>query len=122
MPALIYVCVRCYRDAAPGQSGHGAGRALAQAFAALTGADLEVRQVACLNACPQPCNVALRGGGRQTLRFSRVKQADGAALMEFARAYWALAPGADAVTALPASLHAKLSQNTPPPVAPVDPS
>ncbi len=122
MPALIYVCVRCDRYAAPHQAGHGAGLALADAFAALTGEDLEVRQVACLNGCPQPCNVALRGAGRQTLRFSQVVADDSAALIEFARAYWALAPGVDAALAMPVTLRAKLSQNTPPPSALVAPS
>jgi predicted metal-binding protein len=120
MPALLYVCVRCDRYATPQQPGHGAGLALAENLAAQCGDDLELRQVACLNGCPQPCNVGLRGSGRPTLRFSRITTDDGAALLEFARVYWALAPGADAALLLPASLRAKLSQNTPPLTAPAD--
>ncbi len=93
---------------------------MAQALAAQCGDELEIRQVACLNGCPQPCNVALRGRGRHSLRFSRIDANDGAALLAFARVYWALAPELDATALLPASLAAKLSQNTPPPSAPVD--
>ena len=115
MPALLYVCITCDRAAIPGAAGHGAGRALAEHCATLAGDDLEVRQVACLNGCPQPCNVALRGAGRQTLRFSAVSIADCAALLAFAHDYWALAPGADASAKLAPKLRAKLTQNTPPP-------
>ena len=118
MPALILVCVSCDRHARSPRSGQAAGLALAEALAALTGDLLEVRQVACLNGCPQPCNVALRGAGKPTLRFSQVVVEDGAALVEFARAYWALEAGADAASVLPAGLRAKLTQNTSPPRVP----
>lgn len=114
MPALLYVCVRCDRAARAGSAAAGAGLALAESLAALAGEALELRQVACLGGCPQPCNIALRGAGRQGLRFSHVAAADSAALIEFARHYWSLAPGVDALTVLPAALRAKLTYNTPP--------
>ncbi|MCC6710481.1 MAG: DUF1636 family protein [Gammaproteobacteria bacterium] len=114
MAAPLFVCVRCHRHAPSRSAAAGAGLALAENLAALCGDGLEVRQVACLNGCPQPCNVALRGSGRQSLRFSAVNLADGAALVAFAEHYWSLAPGADAVSALPATLRAKLTQTTPP--------
>jgi predicted metal-binding protein len=112
--ALLFVCVRCHRYAEPHSDAARAGLDLAERLAALCHEDLEVRQVACLGGCPRPCNVALRGSGRQNLVFSDVDGADGAALVEFAATYWSLAPGSDAVAALPPALRVKLSQQTPP--------
>lgn len=114
MAALLFVCVRCHRYAESRSDAARAGLDLAERLAALCHDDLEVRQVACLGACPCPCNVALRGSGRQSLLFSDVDGADGVALVEFAATYWSLAAGSDAVAVLPPALRVKLAQQTPP--------
>lgn len=114
MAGLLFVCVRCHRYADARSDAAGAGLALAESLAALGGHALEVRQVACLGGCPRPCNVALRGRARPSLLFSGVDVTDGAALIEFATAYWALTPGGDVLTAVPPTLRAKLTRQSPP--------
>ncbi len=115
-PALVFVCTTCVRDrslTAPSQ-GTRLARALRERLAGMDTA-LEVREVACLNACRNPCNVGLRGSQRWTYRFSRCTLTDVDALLETAQHYWADARGALSPSTLPASLRDKVSACTPPP-------
>ncbi len=114
---LIYVCRTCARAAHPGSSEAGAGLRLAEQISAALaagGGELDVREVACLNGCLQPCNVALRGSGRNTLRFSHVVEADVPSLIVFSRQYWASAPGQDVSESIPPQLRVKLTVDTAP--------
>lgn len=120
MVRLLYVGRSCVRDQARRSGAVSAGEQLVAAFTAATPAALVVREVACLNGCPQPGNVALRGAGRTTVRFSHIDQSDCAALVEYAHAYWQCAPGADDRVAMPAELRAKLTVCTPAPAAGAD--
>lgn len=121
MPAartpLLFVCTSCVRDARG--AGPTAGGALAssleRANAANRGGRLTIREVTCLNGCRSPCNVALRGRGRWTYRFSHCTLADVDALLGVAAHYWRSPAGALSDAALPARLREKLSARTPPP-------
>lgn len=111
---LLFVCTTCVRDApivadTPGQRLAAALRATVDA------GTLTIREVACLNGCRSPCNVALRGGKRWTYRFSRCTLDDVDALLAAARDYWRAPRGELQPAALPAPLREKLSACTPPP-------
>lgn len=111
-PALLFVCTTC--DRAAGAQAPSRGRLLAEALQ--HGArDFEVREVACLNGCPNPCNVALRGHGRWTWRFSGCTLGDVPALRALTLAYWRAPRGELAPDALPPGLVARISARTPPP-------
>jgi len=119
-PALIFVCTTCARDARG--AGVSAGRALAEALQRASeealGGTLAVREVACLNGCRNPCNVALRGAARWTYRFSHCTLPDVDALLGVAARYWRAVAGELPEAALPGSLKDKLSACTPPPQGP----
>ena len=115
-PRLLFVCTTCVRDAP--RRGDSPGRRLAAALqTAIDAGDdrLLVREVACLNGCRSPCNLALRGARRWTYRFSRCTLDDVDALLAAARAYWRAPCGELRPAALPARLRPKLSARTPPP-------
>lgn len=109
------MCTTCVRDAGPGDER---GRRLAEGLEAgirARGLGFTVREVACLNGCRSPCNVALRGAKRWTYRFSRCSVDDVEALLVAAADYWATPRGRIARDAWPSSLRDKLSACTPPP-------
>ena len=114
---LLFVCTTCVRDARG--AGPTAGSALATSLQRASGKAcgdvLTIREVACLSACRNPCNVALRGGGRWTYRFSRCTLDDVDALLGVAARYWRSPAGALSDAALPGALRDKLSVRTPPP-------
>lgn len=122
MTALLYVCRTCDRNAPLASAERANGLRLSATLCAMIADDpvaaLAIREVACLNGCPHPCNAGLRGTARPTLRFSHIGQDDCSALIAYARIYWAAAPGQDIVAELPASLRAKLTVCTPPPSPP----
>lgn len=116
MPVL-FVCGSCDRERP--QDIDSRGQALAAGIKVELGrlADcaIEIRVVACLNGCRSPCNVALRGAGRWTYRFSRCTLADTASLISCAMAYWATPDGELSVPGMPSTLRDKLSAHTAPP-------
>lgn len=117
-PGRLYVCRTCVRDARVAPDAISAGELLAtQVIAAACEFGIEVRVVECLNACPSPCNVALRGSGKRTYRFSRVSGDDVPALVDFTRRYIARPDGCLEGNELPAQLGRKLTVNTPSPAA-----
>lgn len=117
-PGRLYVCRTCVRDARVTPDGVSAGALLAsQVIAATRVHRIEVRVVECLNACPSPCNVALRGSGKRTYRFSRVGANDVAALIDFTRHYIARPDGCLDDNEMPLQLVRKLTAKTPPPAA-----
>ncbi len=114
---LLFVCTTCARDTrgrGP-TAGSALARTLQRASAEAHGGLLWIREVACLNGCRNPCNVALRGGGRWTYRFSHCTLADVEALLGAALRYWQAPAGELADAALPGGLRHKLSARTPPP-------
>ena len=111
---LLFVCTTCVRDAPPVANTQGQ-RLAAALRTAVDEAELTIREVACLNGCRSPCNVALRGGKRWTYRFSRCTLDDVDALLAAARVYWRDARGELQPAVLPAPLREKLSACTPPP-------
>lgn len=117
MSRLVYVCRTCDRNAPPGSRAAQAGGALAAALRnvlAAQGPDGDVREVACLNGCLRPCNVAFRGPDRHTYRFSRITPADLPQIAAFAGRYWNEATGAVTDERIPEALRAKLTVRTPP--------
>lgn len=113
-PALLFVCTTCARDVPA--AGATRGRQLANALrAASADAVLTIREVACLNGCRSPCNVALRGFRRWTYRFSRCTLDDVEALLAVACAYWAAADGELGQVAVPPGLAERMSARTAPP-------
>lgn len=119
MENLLFVCTTCDRNAPNNAQGGSAGESLARGFAQALGElpvddAIEVRQVACLNGCLRACNVAVRGSGRFTYRFSRIVAADIPAVIAFASAYWRIPNGCLDLERLPAGLRAKLTVCTPP--------
>jgi len=114
---LLFVCTTCARDE-PGvvpTAGSTLAGALQRASDETPGGMLVIREVACLNGCRNPCNVALRGAGRWTYRFSRCTLADVEALLGVAARYWQAAAGELPEAALPGRLRDKVSARTPPP-------
>jgi predicted metal-binding protein len=113
---LLFVCTTCPRDGETAGAARGSQLARAlQAAIDARGMALEVREVACLNGCLSPCNVALRGARRWTWRFSHCTLQEVDALLGVAGNYWHAADGRLAPSALPAALQEKLSAGTPPP-------
>jgi predicted metal-binding protein len=118
MPATVFVCTTCDRNAprtaSAGSAGQSLSAALRAAIDADPGTDLNVREVACLNGCLHPCNIGFRGAGRYTYRFSKLGPADLPAVLEFSASYWQSPEGGVAPDRLPPGLSAKLSVHTPP--------
>jgi predicted metal-binding protein len=114
---LLFVCTTCPRGAR--ERGPTAGSTLARTLQRASdeahGGLLAIREVACLNGCRNPCNVALRGGGRWTYRFSHCTLADVDTLLGAALRYWQAPGGELAGAAMPGGLRHKLSARTPPP-------
>lgn len=118
-PRLMFVCNTCDRNGAIGPSGHSAGELLASDIRAhIASVDdtggWSVRDVACLNGCLRPCNVGFRGRGRFTYRFSRVVDADAAALLRFGAEYWDSAQGMVNDDRIPLVLRTKMTVCMPP--------
>ena len=115
---LIYVCRPCDRDAPPGSPAQLAGQRLTHAcgsaIASRPDCDLIVREVDCLNGCPQPCNVSLRGARLPTLRFSQVVTDDIPALLDLALRYWTPDRRSDIQESIRDTLRAKLTAYIPP--------
>lgn len=116
MTRVVYVCRTCDRNAAPGSAPAQAGTALAAALRDALAADPDwvVREVACLNGCLKPCNIAFRGPDRYTYRFSRLSADDVAGIVAFGQRYWRAAAGEVAGEKIPEALRAKLTVRTPP--------
>ena len=115
MAGRLYVCRTCVRDQPVGPDTSTAGQQLAdRVVAASLSEQIDVRVVECLNGCPRPCNVALRGPGKRIYRFSRVTTDDVPALLELARRYVGRADGCLSEGEIPVRLVAKLTVNTPP--------
>lgn len=107
-PPLVYVCVTCDRHARP-IPARSVGENLAdtlRTYLSEHGAGLTVREVACLNGCLHPPNVAFRGPGRPGLRFSAVSVADIPALAALGERYWSDGVAGETL-ALPGELAAK---------------
>lgn len=111
-PALLFVCTTCERAA--GTQSPSRGQLLAAALQREE-RGFEVREVACLNGCPRPCNVALRGQGRWTWRFSGCTLDDVPALRAITLDYWRAPRGELALDLLPPDLARRISARTPPP-------
>jgi len=116
----LYICQTCVRAAAlhPGEPSRG--RLLADAVEPLLGAhglgeDFAVRRVSCLGGCLSPCNVALRGQRKYSLRFSRLEPANAPSVVALTLAYVASPDGDLAEDALPADLRDRRTVRTPPP-------
>ncbi len=118
MTRTVTVCRTCDRNAPPDSGAAQAGTALAAALravlAATPKAHWDVREVACLNGCLKPCNVAFRGPDRYTYRFSRITPEDLPQIVAFGNRYWREATGEVAPAKIPAVLRAKLTVCTPP--------
>lgn len=115
---LIFVCGTCdrYKECSQAErSGQLLVQPVQDRIARADAEGLRLREVACLNGCLHPCNVAFRGTGRWTYRFSRLSPADLERLIEFAAAYWKAATGEVPRDEIPESLHAKLTVRTAPP-------
>ncbi len=113
-PQLLFVCTTCPRDVPV--VGATRGRQLAAALrAASEQTSITLREVACLNGCRNPCNVALRGFRRWTYRFSRCTLEDVEALLGVARRYWSASRGELTPADLPPQLQDKVTARTPPP-------
>lgn len=117
----LYICATCVRDAplAPGEASRGqrlitAVRRLLE-DGTLAKYRLALRQVHCLNGCPSPCNVSLRGQAKYTLRFSRLTPAHASAVVAFYHAYVAAESGDVPEEQWPEGLQGKLTVRTPPP-------
>lgn len=115
----LYVCETCVRDRPVTAEEKTLGRQLADAIAErLRAADLPAgivyRAVLCLNGCPRPCNVALRGPGKYSLRLGRLTLADVGPIVEFLREYSASPDGDVPPERWPAELREKLTVRTPP--------
>jgi len=118
MQETIFVCTSCDRNRAlaPEEMTAGAmlARAVQNALADQTDMVANVREVACLSGCLKPCNVAFRGAGRYTYRFSRLVPTDAPLIVAFAAAYWAAGEGAIPCGQIAPELRAKLTVYTPP--------
>ena len=112
----LFVCVTCDRYANAEPDGRTRGRALLALVLARAKArpTFAVRAVECLNGCPKPCNVSLRGLGKWHFRFSQIGPDDVDALAALAEIYQASADGSIADADWSDGLRRKLSIRTPP--------
>ena len=117
----LYVCETCVHDA-PADPGEGTrGERLARAIQTSLAADpalasrIIFRRASCLNGCLSPCNVALRGPAKYSIRFSRLSPGDDAAVVRFATLYVASRNGDVPLAKWPSSLIGKDTARTPPP-------
>jgi predicted metal-binding protein len=118
-PDRLYVCETCVRDRPVGAEGLSLGRQLGvevRRRLAEQGSAVELvqRTVLCLNGCPKPCTIALRGPGKWTLRLSRLTPADAGRVVELACRYAASPTGDVPPESWPAGLIEKVSVRTPP--------
>lgn len=114
----LFICETCVRDQRPGADGRSRGRRLADRIQELqaerTGSSIELRVVACLSGCLNPCNVALRRRGRSGLRFSQLDAEHAEDLLALAERYATADHDAIDELAIPAALADHLSARTPP--------
>lgn len=115
----LYVCQTCQRDAtlAPGTPSRGVrlSGALEHILRDARIANAMLVRVACLNGCPNPCNVALRATRKFSLRLSRLDAAHAPAVVELLSAYVEHASGDVPVADWPARLATHSSARVPPP-------
>ena len=115
----LYICQTCQRDAplAPGQQSRGAllTRALTEALGHERFGNVLLVRVACLNGCLNPCNLALRGPRKYSLRLSRVTNDDVQAVLELLATYVHHETGDIADNEWPDGLADRLSARVPPP-------
>lgn len=119
LPDRLYVCETCARDAPLPAEGATLGRQLVAAvqrrLAGRIGTlALVQRTVLCLNGCPRPCTVALRGPGKWTLRLSRLGPGDAGRVVDLACRYAASPTGEIPPELWPDGLIDKISARTPP--------
>jgi predicted metal-binding protein len=118
-PDHLYVCETCVRDRPIAAGGASLGRQLAAELRRLLAgrADIEIvqRTVLCLNGCPKPCNIALRGAGKWSLRLGRLTPEDASRIVLLAREYAASPSGEVPPERWPAGLLERVSVRTPPP-------
>jgi predicted metal-binding protein len=117
-PDHLYVCETCARDRPVPAGGTSVGRQIAAAVARrLAQRDdigLVQRTVLCLNGCPNPCNIALRGPGKWSLRIGRLTPADVDRIVELACEYVASPTGEIPAERWPDGLRERVSVRTPP--------
>ena len=117
----LYVCQTCERDGRPEGDGRTRGEHLADAIAAVlktlgpTGGFVHLVRVPCLNGCPSPCNIALRGSRRYSMRFSRLAIDDAESVVQMSVAYANSETGDLPESQWPAAMQGKRTVHTPPP-------
>ena len=116
----LYVCQTCERDGRPQDDGRTRGQHLGDAIAATLetlglASDLSLVRVPCLNGCPSPCNVALRGSRRYSMRFSRLGIDDAESVVQMAISYANSETRGLPESQWPAPMRGKRTVNTPPP-------
>ncbi|HEY5208983.1 MAG TPA: DUF1636 domain-containing protein [Pseudolabrys sp.] len=117
--AHLYICETCVRDRPVGAGEKTLGRQLADAITerlrtTRSSSGALHRVVMCLNGCPRPCNVALRGARRWSLRLGRLTPADASDVVDFFFAYAASPDGDVPPARWPAGLRDKVTMRTPP--------
>jgi predicted metal-binding protein len=115
----LYVCETCVRDQPVGDGERTLGRQLADVIgarlkAAPVAPDALHRVVLCLNGCPRPCNVALRGAYKHTFRLGRLTPEDARDIVELFRVYAAIPDGDVPPERWPARLLDNITMRTPP--------
>ena len=116
----LYVCRTCPRyEKRPPPGGRTAGHTLADRVKALARDwpardQVNIRVIACLGGCPNPCNIAIAGTGKTRLRFSRLGPADAEAVLTLAERHLASADGDLAADDVPDGLRGRRTARTPP--------
>jgi predicted metal-binding protein len=117
--AHLYVCETCVRDRPVSAGERTLGRQLADAITerlrTLSSASAAVhRVVMCLNGCPRPCNVAMRGARKHGFRLGRLTPDDAPDIVDLFLAYAASPDGDIPPERWPAHLRDKVTMRTPP--------
>ncbi|HEX4043662.1 MAG TPA: DUF1636 domain-containing protein [Xanthobacteraceae bacterium] len=119
MAAHLYICETCVRDLPVGAGDKTLGRQLADAVVERlrtihSPSSVLHRVVMCLNGCPRPCNVALRGAHKCSLRLGRLTPTDATDVVDFFLEYAASPDGDVPWERWPAKLRDKVTMRTPP--------
>lgn len=116
----LHICQTCVRDLALAHGTVSRGCQLSDTVRMLLdqlplAERLVLRRVPCLSGCLSPCNAALRGSGKASLRFSRLQPSDAQSLLDVAAAYVDSIDGDLPDDSIHAALRDHLSARTPPP-------